>query len=60
MFWFFGHKACVILAPRPGIEPAPPALEGKVLTIDHQGSPITLLIFRIIYLFIYLFGCTRS
>ena len=30
MFWFFGRKACEILAPRPGIEPAPPALEGEV------------------------------
>ena len=32
MFWFFGPGACGILAPQPGIEPAPPALEGKVLT----------------------------
>ena len=30
MFWFFGRQACGILAPRPGIEPAPPALEGEV------------------------------
>ena len=29
---FFGYKACGILAPRPGVEPAPLALEGKVLT----------------------------
>ena len=28
----------VILAPWPGIEPAPPALEGEILTTDHQGS----------------------
>ena len=28
----FGHKACSILAFQPGIEPTPPALEGKVLT----------------------------
>ena len=27
MFWFFGREACGILAPRPGIKPAPPALE---------------------------------
>ena len=29
MFWifFFGHKACGILAPQPGIELMPPALE---------------------------------
>ena len=36
---FFGHKACGILAPQPGSKPTPPALEGKVLTTDHQGSP---------------------
>ena len=33
LFWFFGCKACEILVPRLGIEPTPPALEGKVLTI---------------------------
>ena len=32
MFWFFGPKACGILAPWPGIKPLPPALEGRVLT----------------------------
>ena len=32
MFWFFGHEAGGILAPTPGIEPTPPALEGEVLT----------------------------
>ena len=32
MFWIFGCEACGILAPQPGIEPALPALEGKVLT----------------------------
>ena len=30
-FGFLGHEACEILAPRPGIQPAPPALEGEVL-----------------------------
>ena len=29
---FSGHEACGILAPQPGIEPTPPALEGEVLT----------------------------
>ena len=33
MFWFFGHKACGISAPRSGMEPSPPALEGEVLNI---------------------------
>ena len=32
MFWFFDCKACGILASRPGIEPAAPAMEGEVLT----------------------------
>ena len=31
-FWFFGHKACGILASWPGSEPSPPALQGKILT----------------------------
>ena len=31
MFWCFGHKACGILAPRPGLKPATPALESKVV-----------------------------
>ena len=31
MFWFFfGHEACGILDPQPGIEPVSPALEGRV------------------------------
>ena len=49
MFWFFGYKACGILAPRPGIETAPPAFEGEVLTTGPPGkSPLILfLIFSI-------------
>ena len=31
VLFFFGPKACGILAPQPGIEPMHPALEGKVL-----------------------------
>ena len=37
MFWFFGYKACWILAPWPGIESTPLALEGKVLTTGPPG-----------------------
>ena len=33
MFWYFGQEACETFVPQPGIKPAPPALEGKVLTI---------------------------
>ena len=47
MFWFFGPKACGILAPRPGIGPAPPALEGEVLTTGLPGkSPAKSLFLR--------------
>ena len=38
MFWFFGRKACGILALWPGIIPAAPALEGKVLTTGLPGK----------------------
>ena len=43
VFWFFGLETCGVLALRPGIEPAPPALEGEVLTIGPPGkSPLFL------------------
>ena len=38
MFWFFGNEAGGILASGPGIEPAPPALEGEVLTTGLPGK----------------------
>ena len=34
MFWFWGHEGCEILAFWPGIEPAPPTLEGS-WNLDH-------------------------
>ena len=40
---YFGSlslEACVILAPRPGIEPAPPALEGEVITTGPPGKSL--------------------
>ena len=40
MFWFFGHKACGILAPRPEIEPTPSAPEGEVLTTGPPGKSL--------------------
>ena len=40
MFWFFGHKACAILAPQPGIKPATPGLEGEVLTTGLPGKSL--------------------
>ena len=44
MFWFFGRKACGILAPRSGIGPAPTALEGEVLTTGPPGKSLKLTI----------------
>ena len=40
MFWFFGPKACGILAPPPGTEPAPTALEGEVPTTGPPGKSL--------------------
>ena len=37
-FRFFGYKACEVLPPQPGTEPAPPALEGNVLTAGPPGK----------------------
>lgn len=31
-FWIWGHQACGILGPQPGVKPVSPALEGEVLT----------------------------
>ena len=35
------YVACEVLAARPGIEPAPPALEGEVLTSGPLGKSLT-------------------
>ena len=43
MFCFFGPVACGILVPWPGIEPAPPALEGKVLNTGPPGKSLQIL-----------------
>ena len=40
MLCFFGHEACGILAPRPGIEPTVPALGGEVLTTGLLGESL--------------------
>ena len=36
--FFFGYEACEILAPQPGIKPAPHLLEGKVLSSRLLGK----------------------
>ena len=45
MFWILGHEARGILAPRPGIEPKPPALESEVLTTGRPGKSYEFTIF---------------
>ena len=43
LFWFFGHKACGILASWLGIEHTPHALEGQVLTTELPGKSLYTL-----------------
>ena len=43
MFWFYGQETRGILAPQPGTQPAPPALEGEVITSGHPGKSHGLL-----------------
>ena len=52
MFWYFGPKACGILASQLEIKPTPPALEGKILTTGPPGTFPRLihLITRSLYL----------
>ena len=40
MFWFFGHEACGILVPHPGMELTSPVLEGKVLAPAPPGKSL--------------------
>ena len=50
MFCFFSYEACGILVPWPRIKPAPPALEGKVLTVGLPGkSPSVGFLFTWIF-----------
>ena len=54
-----GLKAHGILIPQTGIEPIPPALEGKILTTRPPGKSSKIyMYFRFTILFI--FGCARS
>ena len=47
MFWFFGHEACGMLAPQPGIKLAPPALEGEAVTTVLPGKSIVSIFLRL-------------
>ena len=54
---FSGHGACEVLAPQPGIGPAPPALKGEVLT---PGSPAMSLFFISLTVWFILGSCNQS
>ena len=51
--WFFGHEACGILVPWPGIKLAHPALEGEIVTTGLPGKSLYLSF----PLFFFLFFC---
>ena len=47
LFFFWPHHtACGILVPRPGIEPAPPALEAWSLNTGPPGKSLNKYIFK--------------
>ena len=48
MFWFLGCEACGILAPQPGVEPAPLALEGEILTSGPVEKSLQLMFLSVI------------
>ena len=50
MFWVFGRKVCGILAPWPGIEPTPIALEGEILTTGAPGKSLDIFLSNWCYL----------
>ena len=49
VFGFFGREACGILAPQPGIEPTPHALEGAVLTTGLRGKSLEQKILQFVW-----------
>ena len=59
LLYFFGCKACRILAPQPGIEPMPPALEGQILTKIKIKTPRKSLMCWI-YDTSYPYGCETA
>ena len=60
MFCFFGCEACGILAPRPGTEPAPTALEVEVLTTGLPGTSPSTVSYAFASWMLSLFGPTAG
>ena len=48
MFWYSVRKVCGILAPWPGIEPTPIALEGEILTTGAPGKSLDIFLKQLI------------
>ena len=46
MFWSLGSKAWEILAPKTGIEPVPPGMEGEVWTAELSGKSLNTCKFK--------------
>ena len=42
-FWFSGHEACGILAPRPGVKPVLPVWKGKISCTGPLGKSLGVL-----------------
>ena len=65
MFWVFGHKACGVLAPGPGIEPTRPVIgrltaipSGKALEVCFLQPPNTD--FKLRHIYYPRFWCPQS
>ena len=60
-FWFFSCKACENLSSSPGIKPAPPALEGEILTTGPlEKSLFSCILMDIWWLLSVLINFTES
>ena len=60
MFRSVGHEACGISVPQPVIKPAPPALEGNVLTTGPPGKSLHLFSHTVLCLFLSLSHCLQK
>ena len=54
LFWFFGCKACGILAALSGISPTSPALEGEVVTTGLLGKSLLFVFEEWLIVWIFL------
>ena len=57
LWWGGALEACGILAPPPGIKPAPHTLEGEVLTTEPPGKSPVLIDIIVRYIISHLCRC---